>query len=102
MESLGDTETALAVVTETLELNPGEPRVLLKQIQLLGTLGRFDEAEEPLRILRLAEGNALEVRRAAGVLYFRRGMFRACGRSTESSTRVAACWSFASSNGDVG
>jgi Flp pilus assembly protein TadD len=75
LERLGHTERALDVVVETLEHHPGEPRVLLRQIHLLGTLGRFDEAEEPLRILRLAEGNALEVRRAAGVLYFRRGMY---------------------------
>jgi len=75
LEELGNLEKALEVVQEALEASPGDPRVLLRELHLLGTLGRFEEAEEPLRLLRLAEGNAMEVRRAAGILLFRRGVY---------------------------
>ena len=58
-----------------LEASPAEPGLLVQEIHLLGTLGRFDEADEPLRLLRLSEGASFMVRLAAGALFFRRGMY---------------------------
>jgi Flp pilus assembly protein TadD len=74
-EDLGDLDAALEVVREALVEEPTDPRLLLREVHLLGSLGRFDEAEEPLRMLRLVEGPGLAVRRATGILYFRRGLY---------------------------
>lgn len=74
-EDLRDVEGALAVVRGELERNPDHPALLEAEIQILGTLGRFEAAERPLARLREVVGNTAQLRRAAGVLLFRRGMY---------------------------
>lgn len=88
LEDLGDLEQALEVVRGAQESSPGDVHILLKEIHLLGSLGRFDEAEEPLRILRLAEGSSLEVRRAAGILQFRRGTYSEAETELRAAVKI--------------
>lgn len=75
LEDIHDLEGALAVVRGERTHRPDDLPLLQAEIRLLGSLGRFDAAEEPLSHLRqVAEDPAL-VHRVAGVLLFRRGTY---------------------------
>jgi Flp pilus assembly protein TadD len=75
LEASGDFEAALDLVRGALLHSPADPDLLVQEIHLLGTLGWFDEADEPLRLLRLSEGPTAEVHRVGGILSFRRGRY---------------------------
>lgn len=75
LEASGDFEAALELVREALLHSPADPDLLVQEIHLLGTLGWFDDADEPLRVLRLAEGPTAAVSLVGGVLSFRRGRY---------------------------
>lgn len=75
LEDSGDFEAALDLVRDALLHAPADPELLVQEIHLLGTLGRFDDADEPLRMLRLSEGPTAEVRLVGGLLQFRRGRY---------------------------
>lgn len=75
LESDGELYGALEMVDEGLVGHELAPALLMRRVRILARLRRFDEAEEPLRTLRLVEPHAPEVRLAAGMLWFRKGLY---------------------------
>lgn len=75
LESEGELYGALELVDEGLVGHELAPALLMRRVRILARLRRFDEAEEPLRTLRLVEPHAPEVRLAAGMLWFRKGLY---------------------------
>jgi len=75
LEAEGELYGALEMVDEGLVGHELAPALLMRRVRILARLRRFDEAEEPLRTLRLVEPHAPEVRLAAGMLWFRKGLY---------------------------
>jgi tetratricopeptide (TPR) repeat protein len=75
LEAEGELYGALELVDEGLVGHELAPALLMRRVRILARLRRFDEAEEPLRTLRLVEPHAPEVRLAAGMLWFRKGLY---------------------------
>jgi Flp pilus assembly protein TadD len=75
LEDLRDVQGALDVVRSERARVPDDIPLLVAEIRILGTLGRFDAALAPLAELRRAAGEAPLVHLVAGVLHFRRGMY---------------------------
>jgi tetratricopeptide (TPR) repeat protein len=75
MEAEGELYGALELVDEGLVGHELSPALLMRRVRILARLRRFDEAEEPLRTLRLVEPHAPEVKLASGMLWFRKGLY---------------------------
>ena len=75
LEAEGELYGALEMVDEGLVGHELAPALLMRRVRILARLRRFDEAEEPLRTLRLVEPHAPEVSLAAGMLWFRKGLY---------------------------
>lgn len=75
LEAEGELYGALELVNEGLVGHELAPALLMRRVRILARLRRFDEAEEPLRTLRLVEPHAPEVRLASGMLWFRKGLY---------------------------
>lgn len=86
LEAAGALERALDVVNAALVGHEASAPLLLKKVTLLGSLGRFEVAMEPLRTLRLLEPDAPRVRLAAGMLLFRRGLYEEAERDFRAAS----------------
>jgi hypothetical protein len=75
MEAEGELYGALDLVDEGLVGHELSPALLMRRVRILARLRRFDEAEDPLRTLRLVEPHAPEVKLASGMLRFRKGLY---------------------------
>ena len=75
MEAEGELYGALDLVDEGLVGHELSPALLMRRVRILARLRRFDEAEDPLRTLRLVEPHAAEVKLASGMLRFRKGLY---------------------------
>lgn len=75
LEDIHDLEGALAVVRNERKQRPDDLPLLQAEIRLLGSLGRFDAAADPLDHLRRVADDPALVHRVAGVLQFRRGTY---------------------------
>lgn len=67
--ALGQSDQALEVVNSLLEEGNGNEELLLKKIQLLADLGRYEEARKLLENLQESDETNLDRTRVAGYLY---------------------------------
>ncbi|HSM03881.1 MAG TPA: tetratricopeptide repeat protein [Longimicrobiales bacterium] len=84
MEAEGELYGALALVDEGLVGHELSPALLMRRVRILARLRRFDEAEDPLRTLRLVEPHAPEVKLASGMLRYRKGLYGEAERDLRS------------------
>lgn len=84
LEAEGELYGALELVDEGLVGHELAPALLMRRVRILARLRRFDEAEEPLRTLRLVEPHAPEVRLASGMLWFRKGLYAEAERDLKA------------------
>jgi tetratricopeptide (TPR) repeat protein len=84
LEAEGELYGALELVNEGLVGHELAPALLMRRVRILARLRRFDEAEEPLRTLRLVEPHAPEVRLASGMLWFRKGLYAEAERDLKA------------------
>ena len=68
----GDTEGALALLTQARESDPGNPRITLAMAQLQAAAGNFEAAEQSLACLPADELDKPETKRLSGQLFFGR------------------------------
>jgi len=73
--ALGKSEQALEIVNFLLKRNIDDETILLKQIQLLVDIGRFEEAQQILDELSDANDLDADLHRVAGYLYTEKGIW---------------------------
>lgn len=89
LEDIHDLEGALAVVRNERKQRPDDIPLIQAEIRLLGSLGRFDAAADPLAHLRQVADDPALVHRVAGVLLFRRGTYPEAMEELRASAAAA-------------
>lgn len=86
-DETGAHERALEEFVGALEIEPENVGLLVNQASALASLSRFDEAERVLARAERLEPGAPDVRRARGILSYRRGLYAEAAEALETICR---------------
>ena len=86
-DEMGAHERALEEFDGALEIVPESVEILINKASALASLSRFEEAEHALRRAERLEPGAPDVRRARGILSYRRGLYAEAVEALETICR---------------